>query len=244
MNFTDTSEPTSNLTAPQAPGQFSSPLTMLNQASDLISPTYWVMEICNMALGFNPMNEAKEWFAGDWEAYMKCGDAWGKLAACCDGIAANISAGNQSLDGAWHGNAADSAYVYFDELARNIREIKSSLEDMKGQYESAAHGIWMTGELVGAIIGRIGDQAATAAIAAAAGSLMSWTGAGAMAGYGVAAMQILEIINLWGEATKQINNAQMIVNGVYGQLENIGMEVAAQLEGFPLPADSYDSPVV
>lgn len=244
MAFTDVAEPTSHLKTPQKPAEFHSPLELLNKASDLISPTYWVTEILEASTGFNPMDKAKEYFAGDWEAYAKCSEVWGNLGKLTGDIAKNIDAGNGELDATWDGNAADAAFNYFKRLADRCDELQSDLDTLKTQYYVVSHGVWSTAEAVGAILGQIGDMAATAAISAAAGTLTSWTGWGAAVGYGLAAYEILRIIDLWGDATKQINNTQLLVNGAVGALETVGGELSGKLHDFPLPGTAYDNPVV
>ncbi|HEX5566131.1 MAG TPA: hypothetical protein VFY14_04195, partial [Streptomyces sp.] len=111
------------------------------------------------------------------------------------------------------------------------------------QYGVVSHGVWSTAEAVGAILGQIGDAAAVAAISAAAGTLTSWTGWGAAVGYGLAAIEITRIIKLWGDATKSINAAQLVVNGAMGTIETVGGELAGKLHDFPLPGHAYDNPV-
>lgn len=244
MPFTDVVEPTSRLKVPGTPDEFKSPLEALNKASDLISPTYWMNEIISASTGFNPLDKSKEYFAGDWEAYAKCGEAWENLGKMCTDISRNISSGNVELDGSWDGNAADSAFDYFQKMADRCDELQSDLEALSTQYGVVAQGVWSTAEAVGAILGQIGDAAATAAIAAAAGTLTSWTGWGAAVGYGVAGLEIIRIIDLWGEVTKTVNSAQLMVNGAMGLIETVGGELVGKLQDLPLPREAYNNTVV
>lgn len=190
------------------------------------------------------MDKAKEYFAGDWEAYAKCGEVWENLGKMCADISKNLNAGNRELDATWDGNAADAAFNYFKAMADRCDELQSDLSALSTQYGIVSHGVWSTAEAVGAILGQIGDAAATAAISAAAGTLTSWTGWGAAVGYGLAAVEILRIIDLWGDATKTINNAQLIVNGAMGVTESVGGELAGKFRDFQLPGNAYDNAVV
>ncbi|MGW6904984.1 hypothetical protein [Streptomyces sp. NPDC054940] len=244
MSFTDVAEPVAHLKAPGAPEEFHSPLEFLNKVSDLISPTYWVSEILEAAIGFNPMDKAKEYFAGDWEAYAKCAEAWENLGKLCEDIGRNVDSGNQSLDASWDGNAADAAFLYFKSLAERCDSLQADLNSLSEKYGVVAHGVWSTAEAVGAILGQIGDAAATAAISAAAGTLTSWTGWGAAVGYGLAAIEIVRIIDLWGDATKLVNNAQLVVNGAMAVIETLGGELSGKLNDFDLPGQAYDNKVV
>lgn len=244
MAFTDLTEPTSHLTPPKKPSEFTNPLKPINDAGDLISPTYWVNEILSIALGFNPKEKAQEYFAGDWEEYSKCSEAWGNLAQLCSGVSKNITSGNKLLDKTWVGNAADAAYVYFKDVADKCNELHSELDALKNEYFVIAEGVWSTAELVGTGISTIGDLAATAAISAAAGSLLSWTGWGMAVGYGVAATQILQIIEKWGEITKTINDFQLIFHTGMATLGMTAGGIATKFADFPLPKDPYNNPVV
>ncbi|MER5951680.1 hypothetical protein ABT127_37145 [Streptomyces sp. NPDC001904] len=244
MSVADVAEPTVHLRAPGTPTEFHSPLELLNDASDLVSPTYWVNEILDAALGFNPMDKAKEYVAGDWEAYAKCADLWENLGKLCADVGRNVQSGNRSLDAAWSGNAADAAFVYFRTLAERCDDLQADLNSLSEKYGVVSHGVWSTAEAMGAILGTIGDTAAVAAIAAAAGTLTSWTGSGAVVGYGLAAVEIVRIVELWGELTKLVNNAQLIVNGAMSVIEVVGGELSGKLNDFPLPNSAYDNKVV
>lgn len=244
MAFTDVAEPVAHLTAPGTPEEFHSPLELLNQAGDLISPTYWVSEILDAALGFNPMDKAKEYFAGDWEAYAKCAEVWENLGKLCADIGRNVAAGNHSLHSTWDGNTADAAFVYFKTLVERCDGLQADLNSLSEKYGVVAHGVWSTAEAVGAILGQIGDAAATAAISAAAGALTSWTGWGAVVGYGLAGLEIVRIIDLWGDATKLVNNAQLVTNGAMAVIETLGGELSGKFNDFSLPGQTYDNAAV
>ncbi|MGK5628708.1 WXG100 family type VII secretion target [Streptomyces sp. URMC 123] len=243
MNFSDVAEPTSRLKAPGVPEEFSSPIELLNAAGDLLSPTAWMIEVLRMSLGINPLEKAQSYFAGDWQAYARCAEVWGNLEALCEDMAANLASGARTLDATWDGSAAESAQTYFDELRRDTLEIKRSLDAMRREYEVAAHGVWSTAKMVGQALQQLADHAALAALSAAAGSALSWTGGGAILGFGVSALQIRRIIDLWDDATRAINALQRTIDGVYGQLANIGAELAASFHRFPLPRAAYDHPL-
>ncbi|MFJ4899709.1 hypothetical protein [Streptomyces sp. NPDC088727] len=220
------------------------PVKALNQAADLISPTYWVNEILDMALGFNPMDETKKYFAGDWEAYAKCGEVWGNLGKLCMDISKNVNAGNITLDRTWDGNAADAAYVYFKDIADRCDDLQSELDTLKTEYDVISQGVWAAAEAIGSLLGAIGDSAAVAAIAAAAGTMMSWTGWGAAVGYGLAAAEIVKIVELWGKTTAAVNKYQLIIQAADAIIATAGGTIATKFADFPLPNGAYDNPVV
>lgn len=242
--FHDEARPVSRLTPPAAPEEFASPLKVLNDAGDLVSPTSWAAKAVRLVFECDPMETAEKWFAGDWEAYARCAEVWGNLGKFCADLAANIDAGNRELDTTWDGRAADAAYAYFQAMQGNLRDIQHSLEEMRREYLVASHGIWSTAEAVGQVLGEIGDCAATVAVSWAVGACASWTGMGAAAGYAVGAAELMRMAELWGEATALVNALQLKIDAAYGQVANLGGEMTGALNGFPLPRSAYDHPAV
>jgi hypothetical protein len=241
--FSDVVEPTSLLTAPKQPEEFSQGaiLDTFNTCSDLMSPTYWVTEAYNAIFGFNPLDEAVQWFAGDWESFSKCGDLWGQLAKASEAVSQNIGGGNKQLDATWDGNAADAAYNYFTKLARALADSKESLDKLKTEYEHLSHAAYSTAEAISGFLGGIIDGLLITAIEMAAGTALSWTGVGAVVGYGLAGLEIANILRLWSEATSAIGNAQGIVNGGIGVVETIGATLYGTSATLP-EVGQYDHP--
>ncbi|MET8679863.1 hypothetical protein ABZW18_20350 [Streptomyces sp. NPDC004647] len=242
--FADTAEPTTFLKPPNPPEEFSQGLLLdtFNDASDLMSPTYWITEGYNLIFGFNPLDEVIQWFAGDWESFAKCAELWQNIGKACDGVAGNLKAGNTSLDSTWHGRAADSAYVYFDELATKLSGQKDTFDSLADVYEHLAHAAYSTAEAIKGFLGGIIDGLLIVALELAAGTLLSWTGVGAAVGYGLAALEIANILKLWGQATSAFGNAQAIVNGGVGVIEALGATIYSSFSNFPIPGGSYDHP--
>jgi uncharacterized protein YukE len=244
--FTDTAEPSSRLTPPKAPEEFSQGplLDLFNDVSDLVSPTYWITEAYNAVFGFNPLDEVIQWFAGDWESFAKCADVWQNIGKACDDIAKNLSSGNTALDSTWNGHAADSAYVYFDELAKKLDQSGQTFDSLADTYKYLAHAAYAAAEGIKGYIGGILDGLIIVGIELAAGTLLSWTGAGALVGYGLAALEVTRILKMWGDATEMFGNAQAIVNGGVGTLEGLGAAIYSHLQNFPAVGGTYDNPAV
>ena len=244
--FADSSEPTTFLTPPKQPEEFSQGLLLdtFNDCSDLMSPTYWVTEAYDMIFGFNPLDEVIEWFSGDWEALAKCAELWTNIGKACEAVSDNLKAGNTSLDATWNGNAADAAYVYFDELAKKLHGQKESFDALCTQYQHLAHAAYSTAEAIKGYLSGIIDGLLITALELAGGTLLSWTGVGAAVGYGLAALEIANIMRLWAQATSALGNVQAIVNGAVGVVETVGATLYGTFHGFPVPnSDSpYDHP--
>jgi hypothetical protein len=244
--FSDIAEPSSRLTPPRTPDEFSQGplLDIFNDASDLVSPTYWITEAYDAVFGFNPLDEVIQWFAGDWESFAKCAEVWENVGKACDDIAKNLKSGNKALDATWNGNAADAAYVYFDELAQRLIGSSETFGSLADAYKYLAHAAYSAAEGIKGVLGGIIDGLIIVGVEMAAGTLLSWTGAGALVGYGLAALEVARILNLWGDATKMFGNAQAIVNGGVGVLEGLGASIYSHLQDFPEVGATYDNPAV
>ena len=64
------------------------------------------------------------------------------------------------------------------------------------------------------------DAAIIAGIAAAAGTITAETGVGAIIGYGVAAVEVCELLDMWAQATAAMTNLYSIVQGALGIIES------------------------
>ena len=74
--------------------------------------------------------------------------------------------------------------------------------------------------------------------------MLSWTGAGALIGYGLAALEVTRILNMWADATSAFGNVQAIVNGGVGTIEGLAAAVYSHLQNFPEVGGTYDNPAV
>ncbi|MEV6511705.1 hypothetical protein AB0M61_37030 [Streptomyces sp. NPDC051642] len=242
-DFIDVTEPTSLLRAPATPSEYSQGpiLDVFNNCGDLASPTYWVMEACNTVFGFNPLDEVIQWFAGDWESFAKCGDIWDQLGKAVEAVSGNVRSGNKTLDSTWNGRAADAAYTYFHTCAAKLEEIRDEFGKLRTEYDHLAYSAYSTAEAINGCLSGIIDGLLITAVEMAAGTALSWTGAGAAVGYGLAALEIANMLRLWGQATEAIGNIQGIVNGAVGAVETIGATLYGTVSEFT-KIGAYDHP--
>ena len=106
-----------------------------------------------------------------------------------------------------------------------------------------ADSVWSISEAIGGIIKGLIDAAIIAGIAAAAGTVTSATGVGAIVGYGVAAVEVAYMLKLWGQATQLYQHASAAVLAFRSALTHR----LADLESVKLPTlpggSGYDHPV-
>src|SRR5689334_4257383 len=114
-------EATQYLVAPGEPDDsvtngFVNPVDVFNY----LSPSAWVNDIISKTTGVDIFGYATDTFTGEWDALYKFGDALTNLAQCLQQIGIDIQRGMLALDQGWSGNAEDSAYMYFSNLAAAV----------------------------------------------------------------------------------------------------------------------------
>ncbi|MFJ7903854.1 hypothetical protein ACIQ6V_25740 [Streptomyces sp. NPDC096198] len=246
MSFTDAAEPVDRLKAPGQPDEFSKGVVgdSMSTVSDFLSPSEWALQTIEFVFGSNPLEEAISWFTGDWESYVKCGEMWASTGKFVSDVAENLRSGNRQLDATWNGNAADSAYVYFDELARKIGSLESDLKELQGAYKEVGLAVARTADLVKGLLEQLADEAIIAEVELAAGTLLAETGVGAVMGYAAAALEIAEMIKTWGRATEAYSAAQNTVDAATAAAGAVAGRISVALQNFPEPGQSYDNPAV
>lgn len=187
--FVDGVEPTSYLKAIGEPEEPRDPLTVFQEALDNLDPGAWVLKAINAICGYNPVEQAFEKLGGNWVAYGKCATMYRNLGQFFEAVGWNLKFGNDSLDGWWSGQAADAAWIHFDDLAQRCIAHKDVLNRMADQYDIAKNSAYHFAIAGGPIAAAIIDAAIVAAVAAAAGTATSETGVGAIIGYGVAGFE-------------------------------------------------------
>ncbi|MDG4857178.1 WXG100 family type VII secretion target [Streptomyces sp. T-3] len=244
--FSDVVDPMSFLTPPGQPEAFpqGTPAKIIGGISDALSPTYWITTAFDIILGVNPLDEAVQWFAGDWEAFAKAGEALQNVGKALDGVADNIKSGNSALDATWDGNAADAAYVYFDEFAKKLGDCKETFESLKAVYDDLAQSAYTNAQGLKGILGAICDTAIIIGVAAAAGTITAGTVIGPAFFYSVAAFEVGRLIALWGEATNLFSTTQNHFNVGTGLVTQFGAEFYAHFVNFPEVGGSYDNQAV
>ncbi|MFG2135858.1 hypothetical protein [Streptomyces sp. NPDC048650] len=250
MGFDDVAEPTGRLVSPKVDGDKEEPTSSyreLTSYGDILSPS-WIankgIELAFAAFGaeFSPIDEAKKLLGGNWEEYAACAKAFGSLGKFCDDLSKNIASGNKAMDAAWSGNAADSAFVYFEQLSKDIAEMKDSFDSLKEHYGLVTEAVWHTAEACGDLLSGILDMALLVGITAAIGGSTSFTVFGPVIAAGAVAAEIVEMINLWARLTTLITEVQTFVSGAIGFVVQLSRFHQANMTKFPLPGSGYDNP--
>ncbi|MBM2623398.1 hypothetical protein JIG36_48680 [Actinoplanes sp. LDG1-06] len=234
--------PSRYLVAPAEPDDsvtngFVNPIDIFNY----VSPSAWVNDIIEKSTGVDIFGYATDALTGEWDALYKFGDALGSLAQYMQELGIQIQSGILRVDATWDGNANDAAFNYFTNLAKATSEQQVALYEAAKGYHEAAKGAWQLSNQLGNLLQAIADKAIIIGISAAVGTATAETGVGAVVGYGVAAWQVIELLDLVNKASQIINTAGTVILAAFGG----GMVVAGQggdLSGVQLPSAPYTAP--
>ncbi|HWG97778.1 MAG TPA: type VII secretion target [Pilimelia sp.] len=237
--YADTREPVSHLRSVDDV-TYSHPLGWM----DALSISHWALEAFDAVFGFNPLARIQEFFMGDWQALARAGVAIGRVGDAVFDVGYNVQGGAVALRADWTGAAADNAQNHFVGLADDLAAMKGRLQAIAKEYGQIAHAIWSTCEGLGGLAKAMLDAAIIAGIAAVAGTVTAKTGVGAVVGYGVAALEVVEMLRLWSAATGLMQAAYSSLQAATGLI----LRLASDLESASLPAASggagYDHPLV
>jgi hypothetical protein len=206
-----------------------------------VSPSAWINAGIEQATGVDVFGYFTDAVTGEWDAIWKFGEAIGHLADCLQDLGINIQQGAIDLTGEWDGNAADTAYQYFSGLAASVSGQQLDLRQIQQDYHKAALGAWQLSNQLGNILQAIADKFLIAGIAAAAGTVTAETGIGAVAGYGVAALQVVQMLELFNDASVKINTAGSVIAGIFGGGMIVGYR-GGELGTVPVASGAYTAP--
>lgn len=237
-SFADSRDPSGRLAA-VGDVELSHPLAVL----DNISISHWALKGIDWVFGYDILGEATDFFLGDWQALAKAGKALGNAADATTDLGYNLQGGAISLRAQWQGHAAEAADQHFTDLAAKLDAMGHPMRVVAKQFELAAEGAYNAGESVSGIIKGLLDAAIIAGIAAAAGTVTAETGVGAVVGYGVAAIEVARMLDMWAEATKVMASVYAATQALIG----ITQTGVASLESVQMPevaGGSYRNPLV
>lgn len=254
VNFADKEDASSYLKPPGGGdgyvadwvGEFSAhPLEKLaGTALDFASPSATVLEFIKLMTGWDPLGDFVAWMAGDWESFLNCADVWGALADLCGAISRNIKAGIIELDATWQGNAADAAYIYFDEIDSKFLALQETFNSLKDYYFRISGEVYSFAEFYKGKLVDVLDLGLKALLNFLAGDAAAASVVGAAAAvpfYAMAALQIVRVMERWKEATEGIGKAVAYTNAAMGVINGVLAETCNRVNGFPVPGSSYDN---
>ncbi|MET8256471.1 hypothetical protein [Micromonospora sp. NPDC005205] len=237
-------EPTDFLLEPGQPDAsltkgFANPIGIL----DAISISHWINQIIKDVAGYDVIGTITNVFVGDWESFYKAGDAYGNLGQSLQALGQNVSLISSQLDQQWDGQAADAAFNYFRQLGTAAVEQNVVLAQIEEQYHEAGRAIWLLADMIGGLIKLMIDKAIIIGVSAAAGTALIETGVGAVAGYGIATWQAIELVKKVNDAALKIQTGGTLILGFFSFMKTLA-EQGGNLSQVPLPDQPYTSPVL
>ena len=235
--------PDSTLKEPRADDPMPSALPLL-AGGNIISPSYYIDGAVKAIFGFDFFAWASEKVSGDWEAVHKAGTAAGNLSRFNTAFAESVRTDLHTRADSWHGNAANSAKAYFNQLAGSLDFQVSSLSDMERQLTNISTGMRELGRLVGDLLQDIADfvllwLASQAAEAVLASSLVGAPAAAAEAA--VSAAYLVMILQRGSKVVTLISDTYRTIYAGIGALNLLSNQSSADKLP-PLPHAGYSFP--
>lgn len=240
----DLADPTRHLTPPLpqadlAENGFVGQFTLL----DYFSPSYWLFELIKELANVDVLGELVSPLAGQWAEVSAYGDAVDKLSRCLDETGADLTRTTELLRPAWEGNAADAAFGYFGAAAQSLAAHCSMLAAVQAEYRGLAREMWRGGEAMKDIVEVMLDQALAAAVFAAIGTATAHSGVGAVAGYGLAALEVVKLLESFHRALLIVHAARATMQACISANEILTAQMT-DIRPVPAIAAPYDHPAV
>ncbi|WP_328462531.1 hypothetical protein OHA21_35485 [Actinoplanes sp. NBC_00393] len=236
--FRDSRAPENHLLPPGEPPNSPNKFAFM----DYISPASWLMKGLDVIFGFDPIAELQNKMFGDWEIFAKMPEVLANASAALHDTAANLQSGATQLGDRWQGNAGGSAYQYFSNLATAMDGIRPSLEEIGRSYRTMSDAVWAAGEAIGGTLKAMIDAAIISAMAFYAGTATAASGVGLGVGYTLAAVQAANVLKLWADTMKFVQNANAAImafraalNQGLSDLESVEMPVLGGGAGYDHP---------
>ncbi|WP_435209717.1 hypothetical protein [Streptomyces sp. bgisy034] len=222
-------------------------LAVLGTALDLVSPTTLANEAVKFFLNIDVFGEVAKKFAGDWGAYETVADTWSRLGDFFTAVGDNVSSGNNLLSTTWSGNAAETAWDYFNILAQKLTESAPVYDTLSESYQEVAGHIAELAEGVKAAMIMIFDLAIMAQIEMAASVAAASTGVGLiLTGLGAAAVaaKVAMMLDKWSDIINMFTAGYIAINAIFGVVGNAVDGQLDSVQSFPLPGGAYDHQAV
>lgn len=214
---------------------------------DATSPSVLVNEALKTIFDFDLFGTAAHWVAGDWGSFADCAEAWLQLGKLCADVATNLSYGNNLLSTSWSGEAASTAWEYFNTVATKLASAQETFNALHGCYEEIARQINAFVNMLKAAMSTICDLALLAflemaAATAAAGSVVGAPAAPAL--YAAAALKAVKAVQLWDSVGTALTGLYLAIQGAQASGQSATSMKMSEIKSFPRPGAAYDHAAV
>jgi hypothetical protein len=242
--FKDREDPLSHLKEPEVDEveAAKSPMDDITAVFDAIAPSTAVVNFIQMITGYNPAEQAGEWFGGDWKSYAECGGALENIGKMMNSASTNIQEGANELGDTWQGNAGDAAQGFFTDLSTAVGRQETVFSGVGEEYKKAASGVARLAETGAGLYKGMIDHAIIGAVAMAAGAASSETVIGGAAGGITAAVEAALVYEDYEKFSKIRELGTAICNTFVGAVNGKVGETSL-FTRFPMPSTGYEHPV-
>lgn len=210
--------------------------------ADWFSPSFWLMQVMDLVLDWNPVDVVAKNFSGNWNALYTFESAAYNLGRFHVAQADNIGYAMSVTANTWKGEAADAANIYFTKMASVTRTTGNDLMRIAPEFSIVARSMETTGDNVGGLLNSAIDAMIVAAVIYAAGAATSATGVGAIVGaLGGSAALVTAVVWL-DQAWNAISGVMAIVEALSMTIEFFSTYDSTQ-SGYVKPI-AYDNPTV
>jgi uncharacterized protein YukE len=241
----DVEDPLQYLVCPATPAEFSEgPWKIVNTASDLISPTWWINQVINFLWGFNPLEYVGRYMIGDWEGFARCALVWEQLSKTIGATGRNIHNGLTWVSDGWHGHAADAAVAYFDYTDQALASHRDAFHEYHNVYYDVASDVWLCAKTLADSLKAIGDLLISIGLKFLSAKALSPTGVGAQALYALAAYDCWRAMQIWTKVLDVIGKTQLVINGFASFCLTPTPDTINAIKVMRMPANDYNHPGV
>ncbi|WP_238998537.1 hypothetical protein [Nocardioides limicola] len=207
-----------------------------------LSPSAMLMKGIDWVFGFNPGEEAARWVAGDWRRLSVASSALGQIAEYAHAVGAAIHRVTGDVTATWHGNAAQSARVYFEGLSVTLEGMRQPLTGAAREFQQVAFGMHQMTQALAGILESLMDRLISIGIKALAATATAKTIIGGIGFGSWAAYDVWKATQIWRDAIQAHDAALALTQGITGL--TAGFLAALESANLALPAEGYDHPGV
>ncbi|MBB5866656.1 hypothetical protein F4553_000035 [Allocatelliglobosispora scoriae] len=191
--------------------------------------------------GVDVLDHVSQLLVGDWQKFGTWAVALTRLADCLDEVDLHLAADARQTHAGWEGTAGDAAAVYFAHAGTAIRAQAATLRDLAAAYRGISFATNLAQRQLNGLIGSLVDRLIIIGIASAAGTALIETGVGAVAGYSIAALQVIAFLEDWALAAAIIQTAVGVITGAAPELLSL-TRTLAYAPSTELPTTPYQHP--
>ncbi len=185
---------------------------------DLLSPSEWIDTVLGWLGAQTLPQRVLAAYGGRWGDIRQFADTITGLAGLVEDMQGHLASAVAYAGIQWQGYASNSAQAYLQDLLDALSDAQSALADAGVVFSDYCTGVIQSAEQIAGAIYGLYNAVLIAAASAAFGTGTSWSGAGAVVGYGGAGVSLLYALAKLSEVNDVLQN----ISSLYSILEALG----------------------